>query len=346
VGWIAGIASIAGGLLSNRSSRSAQRGSQYQPWSTRFAGVGNADYIKGRGLVLTDGNPVLTNALSEGQMRSLGQFYDGQQNALGQDFLRGNYLNSEITSQGLFDQLMGAGQGTQYNPTNFMGGVNDGMLQGLDPNALASNYTNLLRQQALPQEQQATSNALNSLFGTGRLGTTGGALQMRELQQAQQQADIGRQVAGQQFGLQQALQAQQGYDQARANQMGLMMNQFGANQQGKMNQFGIDQGMFGRTLDMFNSGSDMTQNRFMRAMQLFGGENALNQQYLSNFTGLLGAQQSQQQTLLDMARIGAGVGQSQTAANANAAQMRNQSNQDMIAGFMNAINSWSQNKKE
>jgi hypothetical protein len=95
---------------------------------------------------------------------------------------------------------------------------------------------------------------------------------------------------------------------------------------------------------LYTASNSATQDRFARAMQLFGGENALNQQFLGNFQGLLGSQQSQQQQIMDLSRIGASVGQSQTTANANAAAMRNQGNQDMIAGFMSALSNWQKNQ--
>ena len=344
--WIAAAAAIGGGLLSSRSSSNAAQGMKYQPWSTSLPGVGNASFMNGQ-LNLQPGWDTIRmgNMLRPLQDQALGNYQLGQQNALGSDFLRGNYNQANMADFGSLMQLQNAvGQRTPYGGADFMSGVNGGMLGNFDPNQAASQYTNLLRQQAMPQEQQAAAEALTNLYGSGRLGTTGGMNAYQGLMNTQNQADIGRQIAGQQFGLQQQLQSQQGYDAARQAQQGLMLNQFGANQQGMMNQFGMDQGMFGRNLDLYTNSATATQDRFMRAMQLFGGENAQNQQYLSDFSGLLGAQQSQNQQLLDVGRLGAGVGQAQNTSNANAAMIRNQSNQDMIAGFMNAIGSWAQNR--
>lgn len=303
------------------------------------------------------------------------------------------FMQQALGAQGLGNQALGAaggGYGGQqymqagqnmlgnYQGQDFMGGVNGGMLGNFNPNDAANSYTNLLRQQAQPQEQQAVSSALSGLFGSGRLGTTGGANQLGQLNQSQQQADIGRQVAGQQFGLQQQLQSQQGYDAARANQQGLMLNNFGANQAGQAQQYGLAQslgqtgaGLYGSSLNnaglglglgqaadqfgfnrqqgqadtgfnranqLYTASNTATADRFNRALQLFGGDNASNQQNLTNFMTLLGGQQSNNQQLMDLGRLGASVGQSQTAANSNAAQLRNQSNQDLIAGFLGAIN--------
>ncbi len=342
--WVMGLASLAGGLMSNSSSNSAARGMQYRPWSVNMPGVGGANFSGGR-LNLINGNNALDGALRQGQMGSLGSFFEGQQNRLGQPFLRDSFANADMGQDQALQGLFGnAGYGGYQGP-NLMQGLNAGMLGNFNPNDAANQYTNLLRSQAQPQEQQAASSALTNLFGTGRLGSTGGMNAYQGLMDSQNQADIGRQVAGQNFGLQQQLMAQQGYDQARQNQQGLMMNNFGAGQQGLMNNFGINQGLFDRNMGLYTASNTATQDRFNRALQLFGGENALNQQDFSNFTGLLGAQQSGQQMLMDMGRIGSSVGQAQTAANSNAAMMRNQSNQDMISGFLGAMGSWAKNRE-
>jgi hypothetical protein len=315
-----------------------------------MSGLGTANWTRagGRGqlnITPDERGQFMHDLLGRMGYEQLQGFQSGQENMLGRDFLRSQTdMANYADSQNMLG-LLGAGNNWQgYQGPDLMQGLNSGMIGNFNPNQAASNYTNLLRQQAQPQEQQAAASALTGLFGSGRLGTTGGMNAYQGLIDSQNQADIGRQVAGQQFGLQQQLMAQQGYDQARMNQQGLMMNNFGAGQQGLLNAFNVNQGLFNRSLDMYNAGSDTTQSRFERAMQLFGGENAMNQQFLGNFQGLLGADQSNQQQLMDMARIGASVGNAQTAAGANAAQIRNQGNQDMIAGFLGALGNWSRNR--
>jgi hypothetical protein len=332
---IPAIAGLAGGLLGSKTPRAAQ----YRPWSTDLGGLGAANFANGRLSI----NPDAQQQMFQQQLYGMGQgslerFGLGQQNMLGPAFLRSEFGTA---NQGQYGGLLGlqqaAGQQSQYGPMDFMSGVNNGMLNNFDPNQASANYTNLLRQQAQPQEQQAASSALTNLFNTGRLGSTGGMQAYQTLMDSQNQADLGRQVAGQQFGLQQQLQAQQGYDQARQNQQGLMLNQFGANQQGMMNQFGMDQGMFGRQLDLYTNSNSATQDRFMRALQMFGGEGAQNQQDLGNFMQFLGAGQSQNQQLMDLARIGASVGTAQNSQNANAALMANQQRADLFSGFLGAL---------
>lgn len=341
--WIAALGAVAGGMLSSSSSRSAARSARYSPWDTVMPGVGSARFTNGHLQLMGDSD---VSQMTYLPMRdAMNRYTQGQENALGQDFLRNTYGQSDMSSLGqLYNLNQAVNTPSQYQGSDFMSQLNSGMLSNFNPTEAANQYTSLLRQQAMPQEQQAVSSALTGLFKGGRLGTTGGANQMQALASAQSQADLGRQIAGQQHGLQQQLMAQQGYDQARANQQGLMLNSFGANQQGMMNQFGMDQGMFGRQLDLYTNSASATQDRFQRAMQLFGSENALNQQALSDFSGLLGARQSQAQTTMDLARIGASVGQAQSTANANAAMIRNQGNQDMIAGFMGALNAYTNSR--
>lgn len=424
MGWIAGIGALAGGVLSYAGSRSAANGSKYRPWNSNMPGVGSVEMRNG--MISYRPDMQMQNATNPLMYGALDQFAQGQQNALGQDFLRSEYNASNTGSAGALQGLLNASQMPQsqffgdpntfqqqagmagalgnqsmlqslggYGGQNFMSAgqqmlqgyqpqdfsqLRGNMLSNFDPNQAAASYTNLLRQQAMPAEQQATASALTGLFGSGRLGTTGGANQMSALASSQQQADLGRQVAGQQYGLQQQLMAQQGLDSALNAEQGRQLNAFNANQMGMSNQYGMAQGLaqtgaglfgsalnnaglgmglsqsadafgfdrlmglnqtgFDRANQLYTASNTATQDRFARAMQLFGGENALNQQNLSNFTGLLGAQQSQQQTLMDQARIAASVGQAQTAANANAAMIRNQGNQDMIAGFLGAANAY------
>lgn len=172
-----------------------------------------------------------------------------------------------------------SGMGGQFNETasGFLGS-----LGSFDPAQLAGQYTDLLRQGAQPTEQRAANSALNSLFATGRLGTTGGSQMYEGLANAQQQADIQRQIAGLQFG---------GQEQNRIaglagnfGQMGEQMNQsaFGMNQQGMLNAGNLFNTNFGNQMNAqgFNNNvvNQRAQSRFANAMQLFGGSQDLNAQ--------------------------------------------------------------------
>jgi hypothetical protein len=92
-----------------------------------------------------------------------------------------------------------------------------GQLLGAGTEAATSDFSDLvseelstLRELAQPAEEQAAASTASRLFNQGVLGSTGGALQMQSLQEAQQQADLQRQLQAlnraqqqQQFGLQQ-----------------------------------------------------------------------------------------------------------------------------------------------
>jgi hypothetical protein len=58
----------------------------------------------------------------------------------------------------------------------------------------------MLREQAAPFEERAFSNLQNQLFSTGRLGTSGGALQTEAFARGLGQADLSRQLASSEEG--------------------------------------------------------------------------------------------------------------------------------------------------
>lgn len=425
--WIGALITAAGAYASSQSTKKAAKGAQYRPWNTSMMGLGGAQFADGfLSLNPSSEMQAQNHLLNQLQMASLAKYGQGQQNALGQDFLRGAFVDSNSAdslgginaglpssfygNEAIFQNQANLGQEigtnaltqglTGYGGQNFLNAgqsflnpyqaqdfsqLRNNLLTNFDPNQAASQYTDLLRQQAMPEEQRAVNSTMSNLFGTGRLGTTGGANVMGRLAEAQNQADLARQIAGQQFGLQQQLQAQAGLDAALNAEQGRQLGAFGANQTGMLNQFGLAQSLastganlygsaynnaalgmgigqqadtfgfnrlmglnqaeFDRALTLNDMNYSRTQDRFNRAFQLFGAENALNQQDLANFQGLLGGQHANNQQLLDLARIGASVGQAQTAAGAQSAMLRNQANQDMIAGFLGAYNSYQQNKK-
>lgn len=65
---------------------------------------------------------------------------------------------------------------------------------GLSPDAQYSEVLGLLRQQAAPGEEQRRLELENRLAAQGMLGGTGGALRTRSLREAQEQADLARQL--------------------------------------------------------------------------------------------------------------------------------------------------------
>ena len=123
---------------------------------------------------------------------------------------------------------------------------------GLDPSVLGQQRLDILRQQAAPFEQRAFNNLQTNLFNTGRLGTTGGGLQTEAFARGLGQADLGRQLAAQDFGFQQ--------QNAAAARAGQFTNQL----QGLR---GFEDALLGSTFDRALT-LDSAQSQ--RALQRFG----------------------------------------------------------------------------
>jgi hypothetical protein len=249
------------------------------------------------------------------------------------------YGAQNVGTMGLHQAMNG------FGGSNYLNAGQQMLQQGMQsPQAAAQHYTDLLRQQALPQEQQAASSMMNNLFARGRLGTTGGANQMGALQSAQSQADIQRQIAGQDFGFNQRLQ-QLGAAQSLSNQ-GVGM--FGAGMQNAGMGLNIGQQAdafgFNRMMGLNQENYSRTQDRFNRGMQMFGLDMGLKQQDLLDAGTLAGLRQGENQQLMDLGRIGASVGSAQASAGAQAAQIRNAGTQNAIAGMMGAFDSWNSNR--
>ena len=179
----------------------------------------------GRGQFGTDtlqqGQNLFNPALNE----ALGAGFD-QSNAATGDFLARNRQQADsLGSQGnrgvnsLFNGPSAAGN------ARTAGGAAQSLLNsGLDFNQLAADRTAQLTDLARPGEETATNQKFQSLFGSGRLGTTGGAQALGQLQQAQQRAATERGIAGMTFAQQQQqqqLQQAQGFLGAGNQAIGL-----------------------------------------------------------------------------------------------------------------------------
>lgn len=191
-----------------------------------------------------------------------------------------------------------------------------GQLGSFNPNQLASDYANNLRAQAAPGEQNAANNLAQSLFNSGRLGSTGGAQLMGELGKSLANADIGRTIAGQQLaGQEQSRLAGLAQNFGQAGE-GINLNAFNANLQGAQaagglqgmlasilgQQGGLDQQAYNQTYQTnqagydravqmqglgYNQGLNTTQQRFANAMQLFGGVQGQNSAALQQQQNLM-----------------------------------------------------------
>jgi hypothetical protein len=106
---------------------------------------------------------------------------------------------------GQFQQRQQGQMGQLGQISNFAAQRGAGLL-GQDTGQVRQQELDLLRSQARPAEERAVNAKFQNLFSRGQLGTTGGANQIGALASAQENADIGRQLAATQTA--QAQQAQ------------------------------------------------------------------------------------------------------------------------------------------
>lgn len=183
------------------------------------------------------------------------------------------------------------------------------------------NTLNTLREQARPEEERAMAGLTDNLFATGRLGSSGGALQTEAFARGLGQADLSRQLAA----TGQAQQAQQ-------NSLGLATGQANLG-------MGVAQGMdsllnnaFARFGNTSQLAADLNQARFARSMygnelqynraqnmlgtqiNLAGLPASLQAAQLGNVNSALSGQSGIQSQLLQL--FGAGLSAEQAAANA------------------------------
>lgn len=201
------------------------------------------------------------------------------------------------------------------------------------------NTLNTLRAQAQPEEARAFANLNDNLFSTGRLGSSGGALQTEAFARGLGQADLSRQLAA----TTQAQQAQQnslglatGASNIGFNNMASLSNSmqglFGAGAQGSSLQDQLLNSAYGRFGQTAQMAADLNQARFARSM--YGNETAYNRgqnmlgtqmnlaglpaslqaAQLGNVSAALQGQSGIQSQLLQL--FGAGLSGEQAAANA------------------------------
>lgn len=158
----------------------------------------------------------------------------------------------------------------------------------------------LLRQQAAPFEERAFGNLQQNLFSTGRLGTSGGALQTEAFARGLGQADLSRQLAANQEGRafqQNAFNLGQGLfgigtgeralsDQLLGNAFSRFGNfaglaadvegqRFGQNLSSQQNLFNQLQGVFGNQLALGGFQQQAQSNQLTDFLRTLGAGNAL-----------------------------------------------------------------------
>lgn len=148
-------------------------------------------------------------------------------------------------------------------------------LGSMDPNQLASSYTQNLRTAALPQEQNAAASMAQQLFNSGRLGSTGGATLMGNLAKQIEEADIQRVIAGQQYG---------GQEQSRVAGLAGQLGQLGQNMQ-----LSPTQQRFQNAMQLFGAGETERTNTLQGALSTLGLGTQTSQLDIQNLMTLLGA---------------------------------------------------------
>jgi len=260
---------------------------------------------------------------------------------LNQNFANFNQAagNFGTSFEGGFDSLLqGAGQafgnaqvGVNQQATNpFQQGLQNSLLgqaQGSfdalpgTQQAARDQQLALLRQEAQPFEDRAFANLQDNQFATGRLGSTGGALQTEAFARGLGQADLSRQ-----------LQAGQEGRSAQGAQLGLAQGQLGAGSDIRQmqdqllsnatNRFGA-LGALSSNIGQarFNQGQQAASAQFGRAqsqLQNTFAPQMLQQALQSGFLNNAGAQFGQNQVLNDNAIGQANLGLNAMQAQANA----------------------------
>ena len=375
-GMIGGaLGSAVGGKLSSdaykKANRQASTAAAFNPWdaSNPMGSVGFAD-----------GNINMQfNEGQQGQWDQLGGMFGNQmmggQNAGFQNFA-GGVGNNQMPQ--LWNQFLGAsGQipnqafGMFGNQMQNYGGMAEagamsglgqafgpGMNQGLSQNmfnqgmgmvgqnfdALAAERTNLLRQQAAPFEEQARNAMFQDLFSKGQMGGKAGANSMEQFGNALTQADLGRQMAGQDLAMNM-------YGQN--NQAGLGM--LGMGFQGQQNDLNrnlgmgsLGQGMLGAAGQFAGQGLDAsvgqsnlvnqraTQRLGEASQMMFGGQTMQNQQFM-NALNMLQGQGGMMGQLGNMATLGANVGGQGADAGANQARYLSKNNTSNTGSFLSNV---------
>lgn len=297
---VIGAVGAAGSAYSSYRGARAQENAQRDAQSMAQQGaLNNFGFSNGLGSGSFDVNTgQLTTQLGDrlqgqqGLFDTFGQLFGSQ---VGQDFTSG--LNNTLglqslvaganpqANQGLFAALqqgLGGGLGiAQQGLSQAASGIAPGLrnqVLGLagqqfadigNGQQAADNQLALLRQQAQPFEERAFSSLQDSLFSTGRLGSTGGALQTEAFARGLGQADLSRQLAASQEGRayqQNAANLGQGLAQTGFNEASLsgsLLNNAFSNF-GNLAQLSgnLEQSRFGQT-------QSSQQNAFSQLGQLF-----------------------------------------------------------------------------
>lgn len=178
-----------------------------------------------------------------------------------------------------------------------------------------------LREQAGVQTDRAFSNLQDNLFATGRMGSSGGALQTEAFARGLAQADASFQ-----------LQAQQQAQMAQQNALGMAQGLTGIGSGLRGQEEDLLQSAFGRFTSLTGLAADLSRERFSRSMfgnelgfsrakdalgtqvQMAGLPSSLQASQLQNVLSAMQGQAGIQNQVLQL--FGAGLSAEQAAANA------------------------------
>jgi hypothetical protein len=238
--------------------------------------------------------------------------------------LFGNALNqAQMTPDQAFQLQQGQMQG-MYNTYGQQGIQNLGQQQSLFGQAqniagqstqgLSDNYLSLLRQQAAPQDQRNMDMLANSAFNSGQLGGPGGRQALQDFGTSLGQADIGRQMAAQNLGLQQQQQ-----NTSVAGLFGNMGSQMGSQGMQFANMLPqLSQNSYNTASQYSDLGNTRAQQMLQNASGLFGFGNQLNQQDFTQGMSALQGQMGMNTALQNQAQMGGNMAANQAGAMAGA----------------------------
>jgi hypothetical protein len=254
---------LLGGLFGKKSSQ--QAAASMNPWNVSGM-FGSASFDPRTRTANLTGDPM------QQQLRGM-----MGQNAM--DIFSGNTPYSPFMgfSQGLgnnelpalFGQYQEALQGMPTDAYNqYQGQLSNAQgIANQDTQGLMANRLQLLRDQAAPFEGRAMDSLQNRLFSQGRMGSTGGGLEMEAFGRGLGQADTERQMQAQQLGIQAQNQ--------NLAQAGLLSELAGTG--------------FANALNYNDIGVNRAAQRMQNAMGMFGfGADLMNTQQGQAYNGLQG----------------------------------------------------------
>lgn len=309
---IAAAGAIGGAAMSARSARDSAR-SMGQAQAAARTQLGNARMFGPGGMAVDIYDQGQTNSIT------LGQQQQGQYDSLGRlastAAFNSNYHGLPSNVADALRMAMGGPLPSGSDNAAVMGNVSD-MLRSTFANvgqqgnydAVRDDTLAALRTQAEPFERRAFNSLQNNQFATGRLGTSGGALQTEAFARGLAQADTERQLI-----------ARQEARNVQNNEDSLLQSAFGRFVQTAGMANDLAQQRFGNSMLLndtaFNRGQQNLQNQIMAAqlptqlqgqqlqlaLQAMQGQGFLTDQGMQQFQAALAAAQAGAN-----ARIGSG----------------------------------------